>query len=79
MLSGWPADAISHNGFTGTSLALDPGSATWLVMLTNAVHYGRAKDGRAKDGIRRLQREVHAAVAPQPADVKPASSARRRP
>jgi CubicO group peptidase (beta-lactamase class C family) len=54
----WPATAVSHTGFTGASLALDPASGVWVVMLTNAVHFGR--DATA---IRVLRREVHAAVA----------------
>jgi CubicO group peptidase (beta-lactamase class C family) len=55
----WPRGAVSHSGFTGTSLALDPESGGWLVLLTNAVHFGR--DHTA---IRALRREVHAAAAP---------------
>lgn len=54
----WPPTAVSHTGFTGTSLALDPASGVWVVLLTNAVHYGR--DHTA---IRALRRDVHAAVA----------------
>lgn len=38
---GWGPAAVSHSGFTGTSLALDPNSRRWAVLLTNAVHYGR--------------------------------------
>jgi CubicO group peptidase (beta-lactamase class C family) len=54
----WPATAVSHTGFTGTSIALDPASGAWLVLLTNAVHFGR--DATT---IRALRREVHAAAA----------------
>jgi CubicO group peptidase (beta-lactamase class C family) len=54
----WPATAVSHTGFTGTSLALDPPSGVWAVLLTNAVHAGR--DATA---IRALRREAHAAAA----------------
>lgn len=54
----WPPTAVSHTGFTGTSLALDPPSGVWAVLLTNAVHFGR--DHTA---IRALRRDVHAAVA----------------
>ncbi|MGW2477108.1 serine hydrolase domain-containing protein [Streptomyces sp. NPDC001665] len=53
----WPATGAGHTGFTGTSLALDPVSGIWVVLLTNAVHYGRG--ARAKE----LRRTVHAAVA----------------
>ncbi|HLI42715.1 MAG TPA: serine hydrolase domain-containing protein [Streptosporangiaceae bacterium] len=55
---GWPPTAVSHTGFTGTSLALDPVSGLWVVLLTNAVHFGR--DHTA---IKALRRDVHAAVA----------------
>jgi CubicO group peptidase (beta-lactamase class C family) len=54
----WPASAVSHNGFTGTSLALDSPSGAWVVLLTNAVHFGR--DHTA---IKALRRAVHGAVA----------------
>ncbi len=70
ILEGWPAGAVSHTGFTGTSLALDPQSRAWVVLLTNAVH-----DGRHKEPIRALRRAVHAALAPAeppPAEPPPA-------
>lgn len=54
----WPASAVSHTGFTGTSLALDSPSGVWAVLLTNAVHFGR--DAAA---VRALRRGFHAAVA----------------
>lgn len=54
----WPGTAVSHTGFTGTSLALDAPSGVWVVLLTNDVHYGR---GRAVIGP--LREAVHAAVA----------------
>jgi CubicO group peptidase (beta-lactamase class C family) len=57
----WPATSVSHTGFTGTSLALDPASGLWVVLLTNAVHFGR--DAAA---IRSLRRAVHAAAASRP-------------
>jgi CubicO group peptidase (beta-lactamase class C family) len=46
---------VSHTGFTGTSLALDPATGRWLVLLTNAVHFGR--DATA---VQALRRAVHA-------------------
>lgn len=64
ILAGWPVGAVSHTGFTGTSMALDRASRAWVIMLTNAVHYGRAKEG-----IRRLRREVHAELAPTTAPM----------
>jgi CubicO group peptidase (beta-lactamase class C family) len=54
----WPPTAVSHTGFTGTSLALDPASGLWVVLLTNAVHFGR--DSAA---IKALRRDVHATAA----------------
>jgi CubicO group peptidase (beta-lactamase class C family) len=54
----WPATAVSHTGFTGTSLALDSASGVWVVLLTNAVHFGR--DATA---VKAMRRSVHAAVA----------------
>jgi CubicO group peptidase (beta-lactamase class C family) len=55
----WPPTAVSHTGFTGTSLALDPATGRWLVLLTNAVHFGR--DATA---VQRLRRAVHAVPWP---------------
>jgi uncharacterized protein YbbC (DUF1343 family)/CubicO group peptidase (beta-lactamase class C family) len=46
-----------HTGFTGTSLWLDPGTDTGLVLLTSRLH----PDGRGD--VSRLRREVAAAVA----------------
>ncbi|HET6187883.1 MAG TPA: serine hydrolase domain-containing protein [Trebonia sp.] len=54
----WPASAVSHTGFTGTSLALDTPSGVWAVLLTNSVHFGR--DATA---VKALRRDFHAAVA----------------
>lgn len=55
----WPATAVSHTGFTGTSLAFDPPSGRWVVLLTNDVHFGRGR-GTVKE----LRRAVHEALAP---------------
>lgn len=38
---GWGGRAVSHTGFTGTSVAIDPVTHRWAILLTNAVHYGR--------------------------------------
>jgi CubicO group peptidase (beta-lactamase class C family) len=54
----WPATSVSHTGFTGTSLALDPRSGLWVVLLTNSVHHGR--DATA---VKALRRAVHTEVA----------------
>lgn len=37
----WPDTAVGHTGFTGTSIAFDPVSELWMIVLTNDVHYGR--------------------------------------
>lgn len=55
---GWGPAAVSHTGFTGTSLALDPVTGRWAVLLTNAVHFGR---GRAPV-VRALRERFHAAL-----------------
>jgi len=55
----WPETAVFHSGFTGTSVALDPPSARWVVLLTNDVHFGRDRGQ-----INPLRREVHTALAP---------------
>lgn len=33
-----PVGSYGHTGFTGTSLWIDPGSGTFIILLTNAVH-----------------------------------------
>jgi CubicO group peptidase (beta-lactamase class C family) len=53
----WPPTAVSHTGFTGTSLALDPASGQWVVLLTNAVHFGRDYTE-----VKALRRDVHQAI-----------------
>lgn len=34
----FPVGSFGHTGFTGTSLWLDPGSDTFVILLTNAIH-----------------------------------------
>ncbi len=53
----WPDGGFGHTGFTGTSIAIDPESGLWFVLLTNRVHYGRQNDPG------RLRRLTHNAVA----------------
>jgi CubicO group peptidase (beta-lactamase class C family) len=55
---GWGPAAVCHTGFTGTSIALDPVTGRWAVLLTNAVHFGR---GRAPV-VRALRERFHAAL-----------------
>jgi len=79
MSDQWPLSGAGHTGFTGTSLAFDPVSGIWCVLLTNAVLYGR--DNRA----RQLRRSLHGAVAAEfgvahgaavkPGDVREGGSA----
>lgn len=57
--SGWPANAVTHTGFTGTSVALDPGSGWWVVLLTNDVHFGRNRGQ-----INPLRHTIHGILAP---------------
>jgi CubicO group peptidase (beta-lactamase class C family) len=59
MGDGWPASGAGHTGFTGTSLSLDPRSGLWVVLLTNAVHFGRGPE----HSVVGLRKQVHAAVA----------------
>jgi len=55
----WPPRSVSHTGFTGTSLACDPVSGGWAVLLSNEVHFGR--DRRV---MRALRESVHGRCAP---------------
>jgi CubicO group peptidase (beta-lactamase class C family) len=59
MGDGWPLTGAGHTGFTGTCLSIDPVSGMWLVLLTNAVHFGRGPD----HAVAPLRRKVHAMVA----------------
>jgi CubicO group peptidase (beta-lactamase class C family) len=34
----FPVGSFGHTGFTGTSLWLDPGSDTYIVLLANSIH-----------------------------------------
>ncbi|MGH9104526.1 MAG: serine hydrolase domain-containing protein, partial [Acidimicrobiales bacterium] len=55
----WPESAVFHSGFTGTSLALDPPSRRWVVLLTNDIQLGRQRGV-----INPLRWAVHTALAP---------------
>jgi CubicO group peptidase (beta-lactamase class C family) len=59
MGDGWPVTGAGHTGFTGTCLSVDPASGMWLVLLTNAVHFGRGPE----HAVVPLRRQVHAMVA----------------
>jgi len=58
MTAAWPDGRAGHTGYTGTSIAFDPGSGLWTVLLTNAAYHGPDHAG-----IILLRRTVHAAVA----------------
>ena len=47
------AGAFGHSGFTGTSLVVDPAHRLTVILLTNAVH-----PVRGRDGVRELRRAV---------------------
>jgi CubicO group peptidase (beta-lactamase class C family) len=57
--SHWPPASATHTGFTGTSLAFDPASGYWAVLLTNDVHFGRNRGT-----IRGVREAVHDRWAP---------------
>jgi CubicO group peptidase (beta-lactamase class C family) len=57
----WPPGSVSHTGFTGTSLALDPAGGLWMVLLTNGVHFGRHNTA-----TKALRLRLHAAMASSP-------------
>lgn len=57
-------DAYGHTGFTGTSVWVDPGTSTTVVLLTNRVYFGRAND----DAMYRFRIEVHEALAGRAAE-----------
>ncbi|MGE7838364.1 serine hydrolase domain-containing protein [Viridibacillus arvi] len=45
--------AFGHTGFTGTSICMDPVKKSSIILLTNAVHYGR------NSSIREIRRQIH--------------------
>ena len=55
--AGWGPAAVSHTGFTGTSIALDPATGRWTILLSNHVHFGR---GRSE--VFAARRRFHAAL-----------------
>lgn len=56
----FPATAFGHTGFTGTSLAVDPQSGLYALLLTNAVH-----PRRGNPAIQRFRRLFHNRVYAQ--------------
>lgn len=45
--------AFGHTGFTGTSICMDPVKKSSIILLTNAVHFGR------NNSIREIRRQIH--------------------
>lgn len=52
-----PGESYGHTGFTGTSIWVDPGSETFIVLLTNSVH------PRVRPAISSLRSKIATAVA----------------
>ncbi len=52
-----PQEAFGHTGFTGTSIAVDPETGFWAVLLTN-----RVNPSRERTGIPRFRRAFHNAL-----------------
>jgi CubicO group peptidase (beta-lactamase class C family) len=50
------ANGFGHTGFTGTSLWIDPDHDLVIVLLTNAVHFGRESQ------IQEIRRQVHTLI-----------------
>jgi CubicO group peptidase (beta-lactamase class C family) len=52
----WSSSAVTHTGFTGTSIAVDPDRGWWVCLLTNAIHLGRDRPqvGALRSAIHRL-------------------------
>jgi uncharacterized protein YbbC (DUF1343 family) len=70
----FPRGTFGHTGFTGTSLWLDPTSATFTVFLSNRVHPdGKGDVGRLRGVVANL---VATAVTDTPADEYRAAAAR---
>ncbi len=46
--SGFPVGSFGHSGYTGTSLWIDPSSATAVILLTNRAYYESQKNGWGK-------------------------------
>ena len=73
--SFFPPGSVGHTGFTGTAIWMDPGSRTYLIILTSRVHpYGRGN-------VIELRRRIAAAVgarlfgAADPPETGPAPAA----
>ncbi len=69
--AAFPPGSFGHTGYTGTSIWIDPGSQTFLIILTNRLHPG----GRGQ--VKALRAQTAAAVAAALPLGAPAGSAAR--
>jgi CubicO group peptidase (beta-lactamase class C family) len=53
----FPIDSFGHTGFTGTTLWMDPGSDTYVILLANSIHL------RGSPPISKLRGDVATAAA----------------
>lgn len=53
---GWSKGSFGHTGFTGTSIWMDPIKKAFVILLTNAVHYGR------NTRIREIREKLHTMI-----------------
>lgn len=52
----WSKGSFGHTGFTGTSIWMDPVKQAFVILLTNAVHYGR------NTNMRRIREKLHTMI-----------------
>lgn len=52
----WPIGSFGHTGFTGTSVWVDPTHELSVVLLTNAVHFGR------NTKIKEIRKKLHSLI-----------------
>jgi uncharacterized protein YbbC (DUF1343 family)/CubicO group peptidase (beta-lactamase class C family) len=63
----FPIGSYGHTGYTGTSMWMDPGSKTFIILLSNVVH---VHHGNSLSSLRsRLATRVAAIYAPHPPDT----------
>jgi serine-type D-Ala-D-Ala carboxypeptidase len=53
---GWTKGSFGHTGFTGTSIWMDPVNKVFVILLTNAVHFGR------NTNIRGIREKLHTMI-----------------
>ncbi len=52
----WTRGSFGHTGFTGTSVWMDPVKKAFVILLTNAVHYGR------DTGFMEIREKIHTKI-----------------